>query len=291
MSPRRKLASALLIFAASANIAYCQVPPPGKDTVPLGEVLHQVLDSNKDNKVTFAEVQAQLSMLEVLFDQAADADEQGRKNTKYLNNKKMLDGVKAVAPTLFELLDSNSDKRLTKEELEYVTKFEESLKKGGGMRDFLRDVFFIFDADGDDQLSADELFNASQSDKAIKEVTVLFHKLFPLRETAADLEAFVKKTIDSLGGTDSIDIEKVKKGMKWIDDDGDGYISRKEVGKAYSSAGRQFMEISKTVKMMGPMMALFGGGDMGAMFNNMGGAKGGAGRGGAGRAGGFKMDL
>ena len=211
----------------------------------------------------------------------------------------MLEGVKAVAPTLFELLDQDENGKLTKKELEYTTKFEKSLKKDGGFRDFLRDVFSILDADKDDRLSAEELFNASQSSQTITDVTVRFHKLFPLRKTAGDLEAFVKKTIDSLGGTESLDVESVKKGIEWIDDDKDGFVSRKDVGKAYNIYGKQFMDTSKTIKTMGPLMAMFGGGgngDLGAMFGNMGGMpKGGAGgarkAGGAGRAGGFKMDL
>ncbi|KAL3787929.1 hypothetical protein ACHAWO_001078 [Cyclotella atomus] len=286
MATRRNLP--LLLLAASANISYAQ-PPPGKQTAPLGDVLHQVLDSNKDSFVTNAEVKAQISMLELLFDQSADYDDEGRENKKYLNNKEMLQSVKAVAPTLFELLDSNGDAKLTKKELEYMTKFEKSLKKNGGFRDFLRDVFFVLDTNSDDLLSADELYAASQSEKAITELTVLFHKLFPLRATAADLEKFVKKTIDSLGGAESIDKESVEKGMKWIDDDGDGFISRKEVGHAYNVYGRQFMEISSTVKTMGPLMAMFGGGggDLGAMFGNPPNKGGGARKAGSG----FKMDL
>eukprot|EP00956_Cyclotella_meneghiniana_P042207 scaffold248391_cov70-Cyclotella_meneghiniana.AAC.15 len=267
----------ILLLLASANLANSQgnIPPQAKPDEPLGNVLHQVLDSNKDTKVTMAEVSQQLSILDLLFSQGA-AGEAGKVDEKNRANKEMLEGLKFIAPTLFKLLDSNSDEKLTKKELEYVTKFEKSLMKGGGMRDLLRDVFGVLDTDKDDKLSADELFSASQSDKVISDVTVLFHKLFPLRDTAAELEVFVKTTIESIGGKGAIDKESIIKGMKWIDEDEDGQITRQEVGKAYNSAGKQFMSISKTIKVMGPLFAMMGGS---------------GGMGGAGGPGGFKMDL
>lgn len=270
----------LLLLAASANLAISQAPKQQRPLQPLGDVLHLVLDQDKDQKVTMPEVNSQMSMLENLF-----AGSEGEEGAEY---RQLLKGVKAAAPTMFALLDSNSDKSLTKAELKYVTKFETSIKNGGGMRDLLRDVFSLLDADGDDQLSADELYTASQSSGTISDVTKRFHELFPVRKTPGELEDFVRETIESFGGgggsadnnngaLDSIDREKVVESMKWIDDDGDGYIQRKEVGKYYNIAGKKFLEISKTIKQMGPMLAMFGGMDM----------KGGGGGGG----GGFKMDL
>jgi len=163
-----------------------------------------------------------------------------------------------------------------KNELRYVTKFEKSLKKGGGMRDLLRDVFSILDVDDDDQLSVDELLDGSKSDDTITKVTTKFHELFPLRKTAKELEYFVKDTVESIGGN-TLDKDSIVKEISWIDDGKDGYIQRKEVGKYYSIAGKKFLEISKTIKQMGPMMVLFGGG-----MNSGGGGGGGFN---------FKMDL
>jgi len=48
-----------------------------------------------------------------------------------------------------------------------------------------------------------------------------------------------------------------------IDTDNDGYISRKEVGAAYNTGGKKFLEVSKTIKQMGPMLAMFDAGSMG----------------------------
>jgi Ca2+-binding EF-hand superfamily protein len=264
MPSRRNLQSLLLLLAASTNTVLTQPPNQQKTLQPLGDALLLTLDKDKNEKVTLSEVESSIATLELLFQNAEEGE-----SVKYKN---MLVAVKAAAPTLFELLDSNSNKELTKAELSYFTKFEKSLKKDGGMRDFLRDVFGMLDSDKDDLLTADELFNASQSSQIITDVTVRFHKLFPLRKTPDELEEFVKKTIESIGGTESLNKESVKKGMKWIDDDGDGVISRKEVGKYYNVAGKAFMDISKSIKTMGPMLALFSG-----MDTNGGG--------------GFKMDL
>ncbi|KAL3799126.1 hypothetical protein HJC23_002254 [Cyclotella cryptica] len=270
-SRRRNVPSLLLLLiAAFANTAYSQQPRKQQPLQPIGDVLHLFLDKDKNQKVTMSEVDSQISMLEVLFQSTAEGDEQGEQY------RKILKAVKAAAPTIFVLLDSNSDKGLTKSELNYVTKFETSLKKGGGMREFLRDVFSLLDTNGDDQLSADELFAASQSSKTISDVTVRFHALFPLRGNPSELEEFVKETIESFGGSDSLDKASVEKSMKWIDDDGDGYINRKEVGKYYNFAGKQFLDTSKSIRQMGPMLAMFGGVDV-----NSGGGGGG----------GFKMDF
>jgi len=235
---------------------------PKQQLQPLGDVLHLVLDKDKDQKVTMDEVNSQITMLEQLF---AEGDE----GEEYRN---LLKGVKVAAPKMFELLDSTGDETLSKFELKYMTKFEKSLKKEGGMRDLLREVFTLLDSDGDDQLNVDELLEGSKSSEVITKITVQFHQLFPLRKTAGELEDFVKSTIESIGGN-TLDKESVAKGMKWIDDNGDGYIQRQEVGKYYNIAGKKFLEVSKTIKQMGPMLAMFSGGGM-----NGGG-------------GGFKMDL
>jgi len=237
---------------------------------PIGDVLHLVLDKDKNQKVTMIEVNSQLAMLESLFQNASPEDEQGGEY------KLLLQGVKASAPTIFTLLDSNNDNGLTKVELQYVTKFEKSLSKGGGMRELLRDVYAILDTNGDELLSVDELLDGSTNDEIITKVTEKVHTLFPVRKSSKELEEFVKGTISSIGGGEdgAMDKESISKGIAWIDDDNDGYVSRKEVGKAYNVAGKKFLEISKTIKQMGPMLAMFGGGDMGG-----------------GGGGGFKMDL
>lgn len=268
LQQRHSLPVLLLLATSITNVAVVHSQPPKQQALqPLGDVLHLVLDKDKNQKVTMAEVNAEMTKLEALF-KNGDGDEAAE-------YRRMLNGVKLAAPTMHQLLDSNGDEGLTKIELNYATKFEKSLKKGGGMRELIRDVFGMLDADGDDQLSAQELLDGSRSDEVISKVTVRFHELFPLRKTAKELEYFVRNTVESIGGN-TLDEESVAQGMKWIDDDGDGLIQRKEVGKYYNIAGKKFFEISKTIKQMGPMLAMFGGMDM-----NGGGMGGG----------GFKMDL
>ena len=188
--------------------------------------------------------------------------------------------MKAGAPQIFELLDSNNDKSLTKKELSYVTKFEKTLMKDGGMRDLLRDIMNMLDTNNDDLLSIDELVEAGNSDEILSKVADRVHVLLPIRNSSTELHEFVKKTIESITGGESsslsIDKESIAKGIAWIDDDNDQHISRKEIGKYYNIAGKKFLEVSKTIKQMGPMLAVFDGMQMN------GGGMGGAGMGGGG---------
>lgn len=276
---RRPRSSAILLLTAAASVTnhdgasvFAQQPKKKqqKPLQPLGDVLHLVLDKDKDSRVTMEEVKSQISVLEALFQNG-----EGEEAEEY---RRLLGGVKASAPRVFELLDSDSDGRLTKKELAVTTRFEKSLRKGGGLREVVRDVFGILDADSDDVLTVAELLGGYRSDEAVSKIAGRVHDLFPsLRDTSADLEGFVKSTIESFGGTDALDEGSVAEYVAWIDDDGDGKVQRKEVGKYYNVAGRKFLEIAKTIKTMGPMMALFGGMDMSG--------------GGGGGSSGFKMDL
>jgi len=223
-----------------------------------------MIDKDKNNKVTLEEVNNQMASLEMLV-----SNGEGEEGEEY---KQIVAGVKRAAPTIFQLLDSNGDNTLSKKELSYMTKFEKSLMKGGGMKELVRDVFELLDEDSDDKLSAKELLDGSQNEEIISQITVKFHKLFPLRKTSGELEDFVRGTVESIGGN-TLDEESVASYIEWIDDDKDGFVQRKEVGKYYNVAGKKFIEISKIIKQMGPMMAMFEG------MNSGGGG------------GGFKMDL
>lgn len=266
----------LLMVAAvtlsSVNSQQFQQPPAQS----LGDVLHQLLDKDKNQKVSLEEVNSQLDMLESIFNPAAEFGGQDSNNDDEVNEyKQLLSGFKSAAPTIFKVLDVNSDKSLSKSELAHVTKFEKALKKGGGMRELLRDLFSILDENTDELLSVDELVNGCGNDQVITKISSRVHELFPLRSDADELKEFVMSSVESvIGGGAVVDKESVAKGMKWIDDDEDGHISKKEVGKYYNLAGKKFMEISKTIKQLGPMLTMFGGMDM---------------NGGGGDA--FKMDL
>eukprot|EP00577_Skeletonema_sp_RCC1716_P033479 CAMPEP_0113413208 /NCGR_PEP_ID=MMETSP0013_2-20120614/23291_1 /TAXON_ID=2843 ORGANISM="Skeletonema costatum, Strain 1716" /NCGR_SAMPLE_ID=MMETSP0013_2 /ASSEMBLY_ACC=CAM_ASM_000158 /LENGTH=282 /DNA_ID=CAMNT_0000299843 /DNA_START=98 /DNA_END=946 /DNA_ORIENTATION=- /assembly_acc=CAM_ASM_000158 len=264
--------AAIIISSSSVHSQQFQQPPPSQ---PLGDVLFQLLDKDKNQKVTLDEVNSQLNMLEMMFNpvEGAGGDDSG--NDEANEYKQLLSGVKSAAPTLFNLLDVNNNQSLSKSELAHVTKFEKALKKGGGMRELLRDVFSILDENADELLSVEEIMDGSANDQVITKLSTRVHELFPLRSDADELKDFVTSTIESIAGDGAVvDKESVAKGMKWVDDDGDGHISKKEVAKYYNLAGKKFMEISKTIKQLGPMLAMFGGMDM-----NGGGGDG------------FKMDL
>ena len=226
---------------------------------PLGDVLLLVLDSNKDQRVTMDEVRNQLQTLEQLFQHGND--EESREYLQLLRN------VERAAPKLFELVDSNQDARLNKAELKHVTQFEKSIQKGGAMKQFVRDCFALMDGDSNDELSYNEWTDASSHLAAMAEK---FHAVFPaLRSKPEELESFVRDMVllgnagDGDGTKATAELErKSKEVFRSIDADGDGAIQRKEVGVLYNATGKRFLEISKTIKQMGPMLAMFGGGDM-----------------------------
>jgi Ca2+-binding EF-hand superfamily protein len=223
--------------------------PKKKPLPPLGDILHQVLDVDKDSKVKMAEVIKQLNFLEKLFKSTDTPDEEN----EYLT---MVGNAKLVSGDLFKLMDANNDYRLTKKELKFATQFERSLKDGS-MKQFVRESFEIIDTNRDDQLSAEELDkalpktggNINDSD-AVPQIAAKFHAMFPqLRESPQQLEVFIRTTIgDLFGAGDAI---------QWLDDNGDGVIQRVEVGQAYNKAGKKFIEISNQIKQYGPMLSLF----------------------------------
>lgn len=132
------------------------------------------------------------------------------------------------------------------------------------MRDFVRYVFATMDADGDDQITSKEIVEAAKNDEVVSKLAKKCHDLLPFRRSAKELERHFQSFIEYFGGgKNSLDDEAsvMAEGIvRWFDDDGDGIVQRKEVGRHY--------EISKLVKEMGPMLAMFGGMDMN---NNMNG--------------------
>lgn len=195
------------------------------------------------------EVTTQLTMIEQLF--SASKEDDGEEVKKY---RMILNGVKTVAPQFFELLDVNGDKKLKKTEFKVITDLEKSLRTGGGMKQLVRDCFGIIDSDGNDEISKQEWENAD-----LPRITATFHALFPLRPTPEELHSVLMSLI-STTGTSEEHYALSDSFFSVIDKDGNGMIQRSEVGFAYNTAGKQFLEISKTIKEMGPMLALFGGG-------------------------------
>lgn len=234
---------------------------------PLGKVLHEVFDTDKDGQVTLDEIRVGLRELK-----------------KHLANH---DGLNAddisfwfadlteMAPSLLDLLDADGDGTLSFAELEYATKFERSLLAGGGMAGLVRAAFGAFDADGDDRLSVDELLAGSTDAAVLAGVASALHALFPLRATPRELERFVRGALAGLGitalskedreasnraaarGSDmGMGREDMVEYIAWLDADDDGHVQRREVGKRYNWAGKQFLAVVGAVKTVGPLIVM-----------------------------------
>ena len=220
---------------------------------PLGDVLLLVLDANKDQSVDMREVQQQLATLALLFQE----DETGEYS-------KLLQPIQQAAPQLFRLLDVNGDGKLTKAEMQWVTKLEKSLpaKANPSFKNFVRECFELIDSDGDNELTRTEWNDKTQH---LATIVAKFHQLFPIRQTAQELEDILGELL--LGHSADSQKEASQKVFDWLDADKNGVVSRAEVGQAYNAAGKKWMEISKQIKEFGPMMALLGG--MGGGGNGM----------------------
>ena len=280
-----------LLCAASVMLSHSQQqqqqPPKRPPLQPLDEVLLLVLDKNKDSKVTRDELGESMLMLELLLQMPAIPADGSDNDNAAAGYGTLIQWLKTSSPIIFNLLDTNNDSTLSPPELRVFVQFEQSLtKKTGGMKDLIRDIFAFMDVNGDDRLSSDEILakvvnsSSNKDDKSDddkkeddNEEMLLSTKirngllsLFPtLRPDILDVDIMplimsaMKQYMDVTTST--------------LDTDHDGYISRSEVGKYYNTVGEKIMEVSKMIKTMGPMIAMFGGG------------------GGAGAGGGFKMDL
>jgi Ca2+-binding EF-hand superfamily protein len=271
-----------------------QQPPKRPPLQPLDKVLLLVLDKNKDSKVTRDEVGESMLMLELLL-QMPPTPAEGSDNDNAAaaaGYSTLIQWLKTSSPIIFNVLDTNNDNILSPQELKVFVQFEQSLtKKGtGGLKELVRDIFAFMDMNNDDQLSNEEIstkivgtlssnINNKDDDKKEEEDNkeeLLSTKirngllsLFPTLRTDI-LDADIMPSIMSALTT------YMDEATNTLDTDNNGYISRSEVGKYYNTVGKKIMEVSKMIKTMGPMIAMFGGG-----------AAGGA----AGGGGGFKMDL
>ena len=113
----------------------------------------------------------------------------------------------------------------------------------------------------DDKLSAAEVAAlADAASPVLAAVADLVHAAFPLRRSADDLKGLLKGLLLGTSGGGSKEEELARSGIAFVDGNGDGFVDRKEAGKAFSAAKKSFLEVAKTVQQMGPMMAMFGGG-------------------------------
>lgn len=224
--------------------------------MPLGDVIFDFLDKNRDKEITIPEMNNQMLMLEKMANEGGEGD----KDTQEL--RIIFKRLKKAAPHIFNLLDSDEDRRLDKRETKYITKFEETLNKNGNAKIFVKECFEILDDDVDDRLSVDEILEGTKSNFIIGEIAGSLHELLPLRDTPRELKKHIKRAMKHLWG-DDLDKESVAEGMKWLDADGDGYIQWSEVTDAYTSFGTKFIGMASQIKSAGPLMGMFGGAEQG----------------------------
>jgi len=224
----------------------------------LGDVLHSMMDKDKDGQATRAEVNQQLGMLGMML-KTSNGSKEGAESETVAEFVQMFESVKEAAPAIFSLLDSDGDEKLSKPEFKYLTHFEKSVLEGGAMEDFAMYAFTILDGDGDDQLSVDELLEGSNSPDKISRVTDLLHALFPVRETPQELLDFVRTAIASVVPENAADIESVVESIAWLDDNDDKHIQREEAREHYNIAAKKFRDIATAAKQMGPLMTMLEG--------------------------------
>ena len=234
-----------------------------------------------------SEVETQLAMLQGMF-AGTGGGGGGDDDAETQEYQAVLHAVTRAAPTVFALMDTNQDQVVSKTELKFATEFEKAIKpttksKSSPLKEFVRYCFETIDTDQDAQLSPEELLAvlSSQSNEddettAVSQIARKLYELFPkLRATPTALEDFIVSAMTSTmlttrgettGGEGGITLEEVTTGMHWIDTNQDGKIQRTEVGQAYNKFGKKFLELSKQIKTMGPLLAMMGGGGgMGGM--------------------------
>mmetsp|Transcript_69426 Transcript_69426/g.190576 ORF Transcript_69426/g.190576 Transcript_69426/m.190576 type:complete len:269 (-) Transcript_69426:261-1067(-) len=222
-----------------------------------------LFDKDHNGAVTLKETQETLSGLAAF---GAMGSEPGKQS----DIEKMITQAKAWMPQFFKLLDSDSSGTLSEGEVEWVEKGLEAAKTNV-FKNLTRDIFETLDVNSDATLAPDELEAAVEPEMYAKLVALIV-EAFPLPGLTSDTsQALVKANLQGI--------------VAALDGDGNGSIERKEAGVAHGNFKRAFIKAAESLKTMGPMLAMFGGGDMGGMGGGMpmGGMPGGRGRGGGGR--------
>lgn len=215
---------------------------------PLHEVIMQVFDKDHNGKVSLPEVDKSLTSF------AAMAGAFGGDTAGPNKMAEMVEAARKVAPHLFELLDADDSKSLSSAELKWVAKVQKGLKSGA-LRNLTRDVFDTIDIDADSVLTATEMQSAAEVDgEVLPKVVELVHEALPIRKSAAELQALLTKGAEAAGAS-GLSLAVL---IKYLDNDGDGQVDRKEAGRAFKAFKDAFLQASKSLQEMGPMLAMFG---------------------------------
>lgn len=241
----------VLLHGVLAALAHAQTQKQGFGAngqpapQPLDDVIMQVFDKDHNGKITLSEVTQSMDAFAAMGSMGAEPGKDPGELTRMINS------AKDFAPTIFNALDADSSKALSKSEVKFILKLEAALKSGDA-RDLARQLFVEADKDSDDVLSEAEIATAISPDGGLDKMVELVHAMFPFRKSADDLRAMLIEGAGKSGLS-------LADGIKVLDADGDGSISRKEVGKSYSKFKTLFLKATQTLQTMGPMLAMFGG--------------------------------
>jgi Ca2+-binding EF-hand superfamily protein len=222
-------------------------PGGGPPLQSLDAVVMQVFDKDHSGSVSPKEADSTLSALGGMVSGMKPPGEEGGGPSEI---EGMIDSAKKFAPNFFALLDSDGSKTLNKDELKWITKFQKVLQNGE-LRNLTRDVFAALDADEDGSITAAE--SETEDQARLARVVELVREVFPLPNLLVDTADAEQSAV--LRG-------HLKTAFGMLDVDSDGAVTKLEAGKAFKAFRQMFLKAAKTLREMGPMLAMFGGMDM-----------------------------
>jgi len=236
---------------------------PGGGAPPLQSldaVVMQVFDKDHSGSVSLKEAENTLTALGGMVSGMRSPGDDGGGPSEM---EGMIKQAKEFAPNFFALLDSDKSTTLDGDELKWITKFQKVLQNGA-LRNLTRDVFAALDADDDGSLTTAE--SETEDAERLARVVELVQEVFPLPNLLVDTADAKQSTVLRT---------HLRTIASMLDGDADGAVTKLEAGKAFKAFRVMFLKAAKTLREMGPMLALFGGMDGGMP----GGAPGGRGSG------------
>ena len=235
-------------------------PGGGAPLQSLDAVIMQVFDKDHSGSVSLKETDSTLTALGgMVGGMKSPGDAGGGPN----EIEGMIESAKQFAPALFGLLDSDGTKTLDGKELLWVTKFQKVLQNGA-LRNLTRDVFAALDADEDGSVTTAE--SETEDVAQLAAIVELMQAVLPLPNLLVDTADAEQR--DGLR-------KHLKTAMGMLDADSDGGVTKLEAGKAFKAFRVMFLKAAKSLREMGPMLAMFGGMDGGGMGGMPGGMPGG----------------
>jgi len=231
------LLGGLLLLGAASAVQQTFGAAGNPEPAPLDETLMNVLDKNHDGKVMLSEVNESLDGFAAM---GAMGQEPGQGPSEVTL---MLRAAKIGAPGIFKLMDADASGALTQDELKWVETAYTAIATQGVLKKLVQDIFAAIDSDSDETMSEAEMRAAVESETLDVLLGIIKAQL-PIPALSAESS---RATLQ----------ENFKEVVGHLDTDGDGAVERKEMLAAARAFKAMFMKGVKTVKEMGPMLAMF----------------------------------